>query len=257
MKRRLPNWVRNIHSVLSTVEKQLPYSSKQEIENLVRKLNFQINEELENSFNEFRNQLELKLVGKQTELFNSLKQTINSLAKDFEGTVKRALQIEFDNLEVRFEKPDFDKTLYEADSLLHKFIKTQLKEIHVPVNKQVFNPRANCFLGGWRNVTHMQKQLLEENIISKVILEGFWKRIIDDRCSNAKSMTNHLIDTNIKSQIRHARNSFNTYVGHYMNTIQEQKIKLTSSSKEEIESRLQSLAKLNEEITSIIAEITI
>ena len=73
--------------------------------------------------------------------------------------------------------------------------------------------------------------------------------------TNAKTLTNRLIESSIKTQIKNARNSFNTYVDDYMKIIQEQKRKLTSSSKEEIETRMQTLAKLNDNISSIIDDL--
>lgn len=251
----IPNWVRRIHDFLTQVEQQSPHSSKEEIETLVRSLNVEINEELSKSFAEFRTTLEGKLVRKQSQLFSSLKQTINTLAKDFESTLKKTLQIELIPLEVRFEEPDFDRTLSEADALLDRFVRTDLKWVNVPRQRRVYNPRANCFLGGNETITRYEQELFAENRVSKAGLEIFWKEIIDDRYKNAVGMTNRLLEKNIKKQIVSARNSFDSYVSDYLITVQEKKVKLSTSSKEEIADQLNHLRKLNEDIDSILSTL--
>ncbi|MCG9911801.1 MAG: dynamin family protein [Flavobacteriales bacterium] len=250
-----PNWVKRIHKALTQVEEQLKHTPKFQIENSIRNLNIEINQELLNSFNEFRKQLEGKLAQKQTLLFTNLKQTIDSLAKDFESTLKKGLHIEFDSYGVRFEEPDFDRTLMEADALIDRFVKTDFKIVKVKKQGQVYSKRANCFLGGYRTITFYEDEMFAENKISKASLEIFWRKIIQERYQNAKDFTNRLLENNIKSQIRNARNSFNNYVGAYLATIQEKKVKLSTGSKEEIEEQICRLRKTNENVTAIISEL--
>lgn len=248
----IPNWVKRIHYALTEVEENLPYLSKEQIEELIRNLNSEINQLLLNSFSQFRRVLEGKLAKKQGELFANLKLTINSLAKEFEGTLKKGLNVEFEPSEVRFEDLDFDRTLSEADALIDRFVITDFKWAKVKKKETVYDKRANCYLGGYKTISYYEEELFAENKISKASLEIFWKKIINDKHQNAKKVTNKLLENTIKSQIKNARKSFDSYVDDYMSTIQEKKIKLSTSNKEEIAYQLKHLKEVNENVSSII-----
>ncbi len=229
--RMMPNWVKRIGNKLRQVQDSVDYSSKYDVEESIRALNKEINEELINSFGTFRRQLENKLASKQKVLFESLKQTINTLAKEFEITLKKGLKVEFEQTEVHLDEPDFDRTLMNADELIDRFVQSDLKGVRVARKEKVYNERKNCFLGGYDTFTTYETQYFEENRISKTSLELFWKKVIDDRHQNAKGVTNKLLENSIKAQIKNARNSFDNYVGDYLSTIQEQKARLTNSDK--------------------------
>lgn len=253
--RMIPNWVKRIHSTLSEVEENLPYLQKDEVTNIIRNLNVDINQVLLSSFSQFRKILEGKLAYKQTELFANLKMVINTLAKDFESTLKKGLHVDFEPSEVRFDEPDFDRTLSEADALIDRFVKTNLRIELVKKRKKVYDESKNCYFGGYKTITFYEEELLTENKISKASLEIFWKRIIADKHQNAKSVTNKLIENTIKAQIKNARKSFDSYVDDYLSTIQEKKIKLSTSNKQEIADQLKHLKELNENVSSIINDL--
>jgi GTPase SAR1 family protein len=251
----IPNWVKNIQREIKEAEDQSDQSSKEDIENLVRDINYKINHELSKSFAEFKKQLEQKLVTKQMSLFEKLKNTINSLASAFEETLKKALHINYEIVEVRLDTIDFDKSLIDADSYIDRFVKSNTKSEFVEKNVSVYNPDKNCWFGGYDDHTVFVQQLVAVNSISKSGLELYWKKMINEKNTNAKKLTNYLFEQNIKQQIKNARNGFNRYVGDYTTTIQEQKAKLSSGSTDEIQQRLKTLGTLKENISSIIDEL--
>ncbi len=231
---------------------QSSYSTDDEIKSLIETLNKLISMELFNSFSEFKKQLEQKIISKQSFLFEKLKLTINSLAREFEETLKKALQINLEIVELRLDGINPDKALSDANSFLEKFIKQNYRLENVQKEKTVYNPGSWCERGRYETRVTIEPEWIAVNNINKNGLEIHWKKEIEVMNTNAKTLTNRLIEGSIKSQIKNARNSFNTYVDDYMKIIQEQKRKLTFSSKEEIKIRMQTLAKLNDDITLII-----
>jgi GTPase SAR1 family protein len=251
----IPKWVRKIQNYLRNAEIQSSHSTGEEIKRLIEALNKLISMELFISFSEFKKQLEQKVISKQSSLFDKLKLTINSLAREFEATLKKALQINLEIVELRLDGINPDKALSDANSFLEKFIKQNYRLENVQKESVVYNHGSWCERGRYETRVTIEPEWVAVNNINKNGLEIHWKKEIEVMNTNAKTLTNHLIESSIKSQIKNARNSFNTYVDDYMKIIQEQKRKLTSSSKEEIEIRMLTLAKLNDDVTSIIDEL--
>lgn len=251
----IPNWVRKLQRYIKSAEEQSTYSSYEEIETIVKELNQIISSELYFSFVEFKKSLENKVLSKQNTLFENLKQTINSLAREFETTLKKELKVELEPVELHLDALNFDKMLSDADVFLNRFVKSNYKIQNVEKSEKVFIQGSWCERDRVETRYVMKQECVIENNINKNGIELHWRNEIEIYNSNAVVMTNRLIESSIKSQIKNARKSFDSYVGDYLTTIQEQKVKLSSSNKEDIEIRLKTLAKLNEDITSIIDEL--
>ena len=254
----LPEWVTNLQKDISDAEMQSKYSSKEDIEQLIRDINFKIDSELTKSFLTFKKQLTQKLIEKQTILFDSLKQTINSLARDFEDTLKKSLHINLDIVELSLDSIDSMQALDFAEAYIDRFVKSNLQRRMVQKTEKVYNPEKYCWvIGGYDKRIFWDEEITIKTQISKAGLELFWKNMIDERNISSKKVANFLFDKNIKQQIRNARNSFNSYVDDYMTTIHEQKALLSSGNKLGITKRLEGLKILSQNTDSIIEAIAI
>lgn len=254
--RREPRkWVKKIQTFLKDAVESTNDKSKKDIEQVVRNINLKIHSELSTSFSEFKKDLEQKILSQQSFLFENLKVTINSLAREFELTLKKTLHINLEIVELRIDAFDINRALNQADSFIERFIKSNPAIKEVQREKLIYNPGSWCEEGWYSTQYVVESELTIENQVNKYGLEIHWKKEIESMNSSAKKITIQLIESNIKNQIKNARKSFNSYVNDYLTTIQEQKIKLSRGSRDEIENRLMELKKINNNISSIISEI--
>lgn len=251
----LPSWVKKLQGYIQSAEEQSMYSSIEDIEEIIKQLNQIISEELSTSFAVFKKNLESMVLNKQGILFEKLKKTINEIARDFETTLKKELQIELEPVELQIESINPQKMLSNAETFIDRFVKSNSRIRYVRHEYQVYVKGSWCERDRYEKRYKTQPEWFTENNINKNGIELHWKKEIEMYNTNAKRVTNHLVEQNIKSQIKKARDSFSSYVNDYMATIQEQKIKLTSSSKEEIEYRLQALQEQEDSITSILKRL--
>ncbi len=251
----IPNWVRNLQLYIKSAEEQSTYSSYEEIEMIVKELNQIISNELHTSFVAFKKNLENKVLSKQNALFETLKHTINSLAREFETTLKKELKIELEPVELHLDAINFDKMLSDADVFLNRFVKSNYKIENVERPEQVYIQGSWCERNRVETRYVMKQEWIHETNINKNGIELHWRKKIETYNSNAIVMTNSLIESSIKTQIKNARKSFDSYVDNYMTTIRKQKEKLSLNSTEEIRQRLIVLDELNKNISSIITDI--
>jgi GTPase SAR1 family protein len=251
----IPNWVKKLQHHIKNAEEQSTDSSYEEIEAIVKELNQIISSELHTSFIAFKKSLENKVLSKQNTLFESLKQTINSLAREFETTLKKELKIELEAVELHLDAINLDKMLSDADVFLDRFVKSNYRIQNVKRSEQVLIPGSWCGQDRLQTRYVMKQEWIQENNINKNVIELHWRREIETYNSNAVFLTNRLIESGIKTQIKHARKSFDSYVDDYMTTIREQKAKLSSNSTEEIGQRLVVLEELDKSISLIITDI--
>lgn len=251
----IPRWVKKLQSYIKSAEEQSTYSSSEQIENIVRELNQIISQELYQSFFDFKKNLENRVLLKQNELFEKLKQTINNLARDFEATLKKELKIELEAVELRLDSVNFDRILSEADQFLSRFVKSNYTIQNVERPQRVFIQGSWCERDRYETRYVIQQEWVVENNINKNGIELHWKGQIETYNSNAVVMTNRLIENNIKSQIKNARKCFDSYVDDYLSTIREQKAKLTTNSSSEIQARLTELKSVDENISSIVERL--
>lgn len=251
----IPNWVKNLQYYIKNAEEQSSYSSPEQIENIVRELNQLISQELSQSFSDFKKNLENKVLLKQSSLFETLKQTINTLARDFETTLKKELKIELEAVELRLDTVNFDKILSDADQLLNRFVKSDYRLQNVERPQKVFIQGSWCERDRYETRYVIQQEWVMESNINKNGIELHWKGQIEAYNGNAVTMTNRLIENNIKSQIKNARKCFDSYVDDYLATIRDQKNKLSSNTSSEIQARISELECVDENIVSIISDL--
>lgn len=251
----IPRWVKKLQNYIKSAEEQSTYSSSEQIENIVRELNQIISQELYQSFSDFKKNLENRVLLKQNELFEKLKQTINNLARDFETTLKKELKIELEAVELRLDSVNFDRILSEADQFLSRFVKSNYTIQNVERQQRVFIQGSWCERDRYETRYVIQQEWVVENNINKNGIELHWKGQIETYNANAVVMTNRLIENNIKSQIKNARKCFDSYVDDYLNTIREQKAKLTTNTSSEIQARLTELKSVDENIVSIVERL--
>ena len=253
----IPNWVRRLQHYIRNAEEQSTYASREQTEEIARNLNQIISKELYGDFSEFKKNLEGKILSKQNTLFEKLKQTINSLAREFETTLGRELKVELKPVELLLEPVNLDKMLADADMLLNRFVKSDFKVHDVEREQRVFIKGSWCERDRYETRYIIQKEWIQENKINKTGIELHWKKEIETYNSNAVVMTNRLIESSIKTQIKNARQSFDTYVDDYLTIIREQKTKLSSNSREEINERLRVLNETSSKISTIIDTLNV
>ncbi|MCK6648201.1 MAG: dynamin family protein [Bacteroidia bacterium] len=252
--RIIPGWVTRLQDKISQIFSSST-NSREDIHEKVKELNDEIHDRLYEQFVSFRGELELKLFNKQKELLENLQTTINNLAREFEGTVKKALKVNLETVELKLDIIDLDKILAEADSFLERFVKVDPKIDYELQEQQVYKEGTWCRQGRFETQYVASPVLKQEYSISKSSVEVFWKGRIQGMNNNAKKLTIHFIDNQIKREIKNARGSFDGYVEDYLSIIHSEKTRLSTEDKESIQIRIEKLKMLNLQVSEMIQQI--
>lgn len=254
---KIPLWVTTMQRRVESVLSNSLSESKQQTLAKVIQLNKEILVQLNNEFIEFKKELELRIFDKQKNLLNKLETTINLMARDFESTVKKGLQINLISIELKLNQSlDFDRIQAEANSTIERFIKTDTSIRDIPLDIEVYIEGNWCRKGRFEVQRHWQQIAVQEYKISKESVEIFWRNSMEKMAEEAKSIAMTFIEDQIKQQIKNARKRIDDYIDEYLAIIQSEKNRLSSSSVDVIRQRIENLKQLDSKIRTMLETVS-